>query len=255
MADVDESVCSRCHQRSEDGLICDQRQGALCTDSINQISGEFQITRRLYERLTEVWEFWWECENVNCTYESANDQLLKIFSRKVLINDGCFGPEAERIGNQESPRQQDEGETGAKCESNEPRTKQEANSKEKVVPNRPEPVTDTNERMTNNAGTKSKLNERVTQVLNSNASTDTMAVMTRVMEIVQQQSVQQAAQSAVQQQLTGLLIAQQWASQERHYEIIKWQQQTQEDMIEALRVTKQEPQLSGTRETDVVRLP
>ena len=51
--------------------------------------------------------------------------------------------------------------------------------------------------MTNNAGTKSKLNERVTQVLNSNASTDTMAVMTTVMEIVQQQSVQQAAQSAV----------------------------------------------------------
>ena len=250
MADVDESVCSRCNQRSEDGLICDQCQGAWCTDCINKISGDFQLTGRLYERLTELGEFPWNCRN--CTYESANDQLLKIFSREVLINDGCFGHEAERIDNRESPRQQDEGETGAKSESNEPRTKLEANSKEKVVPNRSRPITDRNERMTNNAGTNSELNARVTQVSNSNGSTDTMAVMTRVMEMVQQQIAQQTAQSAVQQQLTELLISQQRASQERHYEMIQWQQQTQKDMIEALRMTKQEPQNIGTRETDVV---
>ena len=109
--------------------------------------------------------------------------------------------------------------------------------------------------MTNNAGTNSELNARVTQVSNSNGSTDTMAVMTRVMEMVQQQIAQQTAQSAVQQQLTELLISQQRASQERHYEMIQWQQQTQKDMIEALRVTKQEPQNIGTRETDVARLP
>ena len=116
-------------------------------------------------------------------------------------------------------------------------------------------MTDRNERMTNNAGTNSELNARVTQVSNSNGSTDTMAVMTRVMEMVQQQIAQQTAQSAVQQQLTELLISQQRASQERHYEMIQWQQQTQKDMIEALRVTKQEPQNIGTRETDVARLP
>ena len=143
---------------------------------------------------------------------------------------------------------------GAKSESNEPRTKLEANSEEKVEPNRSRPITDRNERMTNNAGTNSELNARVTQVSNSNGSTDTMAVMTRVMEMVQQQIAQQTAQSAVQQQLTELLISQQRASQERHYEMIQWQQQTQKDMIEALRVTKQEPQNIGTRETDVARL-
>ena len=102
-------------------------------DCINKISGDFQLTGRLYERLTELGELSWNCGN--CTYESANDQLLKIFSREVLINDGCFGHEAERIDNRESPRQQDEGETGAKSESNEPRTKLEANSEEKVVTN------------------------------------------------------------------------------------------------------------------------
>ena len=102
--------------------------------------------------------------------------------------------------------------------------------------------------MTNNAGTNSELNARVTQVSNLNGSTDTMAVMTRVMEMVQQQIAQQTAQAAVQQQLTELLISQQRASQERHYEMIQWQQQTQKDMIEALRVTKQEPQNIGTRE-------
>ena len=72
------------------------------------------------------------------------------------------------------------------------------------------------------------------------------------MEMVQQQIVQQTAQSAMQQQLTELLIGQQRESQERHNEMIQWQQQTQKDMIEALRVTKQEPQNIGTRETDVV---
>ena len=219
-------------------------------DCINKISGDFQLTGRLYERLTELGEFPWNCGN--CTYESANDQLLKIFSREVLINDGCFGHEAERIDNRESPRQQDEGETGAKSESNEPRTKLEANSEEKVVPNRSRPITDTNERMTNNAGTNSELNARVTQVSNSNGSTDTMALMTRIMEMVQQQIVQQTAQSAMQQQLTELLIDQQRESQERHNEMIQWQQQTQKDMIEAMRVTKQEPQNIGTGETDVV---
>ena len=244
MADVGESVCSRCHQRSEDELICDQCQGAWCTDCINKISGDFQLTGRLYERLTELGEFRWECGN--CTYESADDQLLKLFSREVLINDGCFGHEAERIDNRESPRQQDEGKTGAKSESNEPRMKLEANYEEKVVPIRPQPVTDTNERKTNNAGTNSELNARVTQVSNSYGSTDTTAVMTRVMEMVQRQIVQQTAQSTVQQQLTELLIGQQRASQERHYEMIQWQQQTQKDMIEALRVTKQEPQNIGT---------
>ena len=48
-------------------------------DCINKISGDFQLTGRLYERLTELGEFPWNCGN--CTYESANDQLLKIFSR------------------------------------------------------------------------------------------------------------------------------------------------------------------------------
>ena len=87
-------------------------------------------------------------------------------------------------------------------------------------------------------GTKSELNARVTQALNSNGSTDTMAVMTRVMEMVQQQIVQQTAQSAVQQQLTELLIGQQRALQERHYEMMQRQKQTQKDMIDALRMTK-----------------
>ena len=59
--------------------------------------------------------------------------ITENFSREVLINDGCFGHEAERIDNLESPRQQDEGERRAKSESNEPRTKLEANSEEKVV--------------------------------------------------------------------------------------------------------------------------
>ena len=44
-----------------------------------------------------------------------------------------------------------------------------------------------------------------------------MAVMMKVMEMVQQRIMQQIAQSAVQQQLTKLLIGQQRASQERHY--------------------------------------
>ena len=110
-----------------------------------------------------------------------------------------------------------------------------------VVPNRSRPVTDTKERMTNNAGTNSELNARVTQVSNSNGSTDTMAMMTKVIEMVQQQIAQQTAQSAVQQQLTELLIGQQRGSQQRHHQMIQWQQQTQKDMIDPLRVTKQEP--------------
>ena len=39
-------------------------------------------------------------------------------------------------------------ETGEKSESNEPRTKTEANSEEKIAHNRPRPVMDTNGRMT-----------------------------------------------------------------------------------------------------------
>ena len=248
---MEASPCGRCHETSENGLICDGCDEAWCIPCVNQCSADLVLNEHIYERLTALGEFGWKC--AECTEESLLEQFERTFTVEELIDLGGLGEEAGPSESREaidaqvndvdsSSRVVSKAET---CMTWTPGVKVTKSDKQRPSPIMISPTDESHE--TPDSTSREPKRETTTGVpdrgqrttLEPTGATSTSGdAISQMIGLVQQQLAQQNLQQI---QMNELMARQQKETQDRFVQMMTWQQNQMKDVIEAFRTKNATP--------------